>query len=63
MEEERKVKVFFLRIISQFKRKRIPAPFKVTPDLSKAHWQPGNLKLAMRVLQLKVPLDFKYSVV
>lgn len=25
--------------------------------------QPGNLKLAIRVLQLKLPVDFKYSVV
>ena len=24
------------------------------------YWQPGNLKLAIRVLQLKVPLDFRY---
>src|SRR5260370_1966859 len=28
-----------------------------------AHWQPGNLKEVIRVLQLNVPLDFKYSVV
>jgi hypothetical protein len=28
-----------------------------------AHWQPVNLKLAICVLQLKVPLDFKYSLV
>jgi len=28
-----------------------------------AYWQVGNLKLAMRVLQLKVPLALRYSLV
>lgn len=27
------------------------------------YWQPGNLKEAIRVLQLKEPLAFKYSLV
>jgi hypothetical protein len=36
---------------------------KPTSNPEKSHRQPGNLKLAICVLQLKVPLDFKYSLV
>src|SRR5207244_1461047 len=38
-------------------RRRSPRPGVII------HWQPGNLKLEIQVLQLKVPLDFRYSVV
>jgi hypothetical protein len=54
------------RAIHTAKRKRswiVPAPPETTIKLSEAHWQPVNLKLAICVLQLKVPLDFKYSLV
>jgi len=36
---------------------------KKTTISQATYWQFGNLKLAIRVLQLKMPLDFRYSVV
>jgi hypothetical protein len=33
------------------------------PGEAKGYWQPGNLKLSIFVLQLNVPLDFRYSFV
>ena len=33
------------------------------PGKRSAYRQPGNLKLAIRVLQLNVPLDLRYSFV
>jgi hypothetical protein len=43
--------------------KRLDDPLLSLTGSSSPHWQPGNLNEAMRVLQLKLPVDFKYSVV
>jgi hypothetical protein len=43
--------------------KRSDGPLLSLTGSSSPHWQPGNLNDAMRVLQLKLPLAFKYSVV
>jgi hypothetical protein len=31
--------------------------------VARSYWQPGNLKLPIQVLQLNVPLAFRYSFV
>jgi hypothetical protein len=43
--------------------KRLDGPLLLPTGSSSPHWQPGYLNEAMRVLQLKLPLAFKYSVV
>jgi hypothetical protein len=43
--------------------KRLDGPLLSLTGSSSPYWQPGNLNEAMRVLQLKLPVDFRYSVV
>ena len=52
-----------IRILTVWRSQASPSGAVVAPEGELCYMQPGNLKLAMRVLQLKLPLAFRYSVV